>query len=247
MFAESKEQAIFFRHAVEAPRVIWRVAREVEHFFHPMTAPGTGIEIWHDPEGLVCRDLKSSPEIDAADQFWGVIRVGIEQKINMWKEGLLEPIRGAPLDKITAFVLAGDVVCLILESQICEALCAPPFLYFPAGQVGVDEGYGSGCDERCAGADDNDKAAGLARRPLLLREQRGIKIVCNVEIIHASKDSILSEDGTEHRFEIRGRFITIAGTNDGIGREVQLQPSLDLSERDPRVAFDTEDTCAVVR
>src|ERR1700680_4497800 len=43
--AECQEQTVFFGHAVETPRMVRLVLRQVAHFLHPMPAPGTGIEI----------------------------------------------------------------------------------------------------------------------------------------------------------------------------------------------------------
>src|ERR1700732_2696739 len=49
--AESQQQTVFFGDAVETPRMVRLVFGQVAHFLYPMSTPGTGIEVGHQPKG----------------------------------------------------------------------------------------------------------------------------------------------------------------------------------------------------
>src|ERR1700722_17533843 len=48
LVAEAQKQAVFFRDTIEAPGVIGLTVRKIANFFHPVTAPGPGIEKRND-------------------------------------------------------------------------------------------------------------------------------------------------------------------------------------------------------
>ena len=47
---EVEKETVFFGDAVEAPGIVWGFVVEAENVAHPLAAPRSGIEKWHDAE-----------------------------------------------------------------------------------------------------------------------------------------------------------------------------------------------------
>src|ERR1700760_3228511 len=79
----SEQEAVLFGHAVKAPCVVGgAIVRKIADAFHPVSAPGPGIEERHDPEGLTHGDGESRTKSVARDHLWQRSFVGVEQEID---------------------------------------------------------------------------------------------------------------------------------------------------------------------
>src|SRR6185437_1984158 len=95
--AEAEQEAVFFRHAVEAPGVVGcSVGGKSEDALHPVTSPGAGVEEGHDAEGAIDDGGEAAAKDLAGDCFGLAGNVGVEQKIDFAEQTLLEPVGGAP-------------------------------------------------------------------------------------------------------------------------------------------------------
>ena len=88
--AEAEQQAVLLGHAVEAPAVVRRLARQVADFLHPLAAPRAGIEEGHDAERPASRRREAAPEGVARDQLRRGRVVGVEQEVDAVEQRALQ-------------------------------------------------------------------------------------------------------------------------------------------------------------
>src|SRR5579871_1923436 len=78
--AEAQEQAIFFRHTIEAPCVIRFVFGngKAAYLFHPVAAPWARVKIRHNSKGTSHGFHQTAAQEASGNQFWNIALVGIE-------------------------------------------------------------------------------------------------------------------------------------------------------------------------
>src|ERR1035438_4676948 len=98
--AEAKQKAVLFRHAIKAPCVVLGLPRQVANFFHPLSAPRSGIEEGHYAKRPARRILQSPQMLRPGDHLGLVAPICVQQKINSWNQTFLQAVGGAPVDKV---------------------------------------------------------------------------------------------------------------------------------------------------
>src|ERR1700676_1732685 len=97
--AEAKQKTILFRYAIKAPCVVLGVPRQVADFFHPLSAPRSGIEEGHYAKRPVRRFLQSLQMQCPTDHLGQIALICVQQKINIWNQMFLQPVGDTPVDK----------------------------------------------------------------------------------------------------------------------------------------------------
>src|SRR3984893_18315640 len=103
--AETKQKAILFRYAIKAPCVVLGLPRQVAHFFHPLSAPRSGIEEGHYAKRPVRRILQSLQMQSPTDHLGQIALICVQQKINIWNQIFLQAVGDTPVHKVGSFIL----------------------------------------------------------------------------------------------------------------------------------------------
>ena len=155
--AEAEQQAVFFRHAIEAPAVVLRAAVQVADFLHPLAAPRRGIEEGHDAERPRDRVAQAAPHGVAFGQLRLARVVGVEDEIPFGDERALPAVAHAPVHEEGALVLQVGREFAVFDAQVAGLIAAEAELRLPARQVGINQDVAFS-DEPGPNADHEDQA-----------------------------------------------------------------------------------------
>src|ERR1035438_6524176 len=168
--AEAKQKAVLFRYAIEAPRVVLGFPRQVAHFFHPLSAPRSGIEKGHHAKRPVRRILQPAQMLHPGDHLGLVALICVQQKINFWNQTFLQAVGDAPVDKVSPLVLCLRAFRAILQTKVRNFTGWLARLDLPPCDVAIDEQVPLLSQKGCARANDKHSARCLPQAASLFRE-----------------------------------------------------------------------------
>ena len=131
-----QQQAVFLRHAVEAPAVVGHAPVQVAHVLHPLAAPGSGVEERHDAERLAGGLVDAAEEGLAGDHLRVAGRIGVDPPVHAREQCIFIIVQHPPVDEKAALVLDGHGVFAVVHAQAAHFVAAEALLDFPAGHVG---------------------------------------------------------------------------------------------------------------
>ena len=121
---DTKQKAVFLRHAVKAPAIVVRVGIEAAHFFHPLAAPGCGVEKGHYAERLAGRLVKACQHSGRIGHF-GLRRIiCVKPVIHTLHERLFQIVAYNPVYEISALVMQRSCLGRIAYAQTAYFLAA---------------------------------------------------------------------------------------------------------------------------
>src|ERR1035441_3823196 len=168
--AEAKQKAVLFRHAIKAPCVVLGLAWQVANFFHPLSAPRSGIEEGHYAKRPVRRILQSLQMLSASDHLGHVALICVQQKINYWNQIFLQAVGDAPVDKVGPLILCLRTFRAILQTEVRNFTGSLALLDLPPRHVAIDEQVPLLGKKGCARANDDHSARCLPQAASLFRE-----------------------------------------------------------------------------
>ena len=154
--AETEQQRIFLRHAVETPAVILRAAVEIANFLHPLAAPRRGIEEWHDAKRLRHCLTQTAPDSFTLGELRLARIVCVEDEIPFGDERSFPAIAHTPVHKERAFVLQIRGERFVVCTEVVRFVAAVAQLAFPARHVGINQNI-SIRHLPCAAPDDENQ------------------------------------------------------------------------------------------
>ena len=145
--AQPQQQAVFFRHAVEAPAVVDGRAVQIADFLHPLPAPGGRIEKGHHAEGPRHRMPQAATHGLAVGQLRLPRVVRVQNEVPLGDQRPFPAIADPPVDEKRTLVLQfrrkrGIAHTEIARPQITRFVAAEAVLAFPSRQVGIDQHVG---------------------------------------------------------------------------------------------------------
>ena len=129
--AETQKQTVFFGNTIETPGVIGLVFGQIADFFHPVTAPGAGIEVRNDTEGAARRQFEvpceSSPEIILGR--WGSL---VSSRKSILEQSFLQAVGRTPVDEEGALIFQRCALLQIAGAEIPDLLRGAGGAEFPS-------------------------------------------------------------------------------------------------------------------
>src|SRR6266536_3221302 len=168
--AEAEQKTVLFRYAIKAPCIVLGLPRQVAHFFHPLSAPRSGIEEGHDAKRPVRGILQSFEMQGAGYHFRHIALIGVEQEINSSNKDFLQAVGDAPVYKVGPFILCLRTFRAILQTEVRHFTGALALLDLPPRHVAIDEQIPGFGEKSCARTNDEHKARCLAQAPSLVFE-----------------------------------------------------------------------------
>src|SRR4029077_14057502 len=132
-------EAVLLRHAVEAPRVVLHVVRQVEPLLHPVAAPWSWVEERGEAKWSLRRFFERMAVEVACDEARASRHVGIEVVIDAVEDRQPLTIGCAPVDEVRTLV---ELPCRrfgIRRSEVADCMGTLALLDLPTGEIRVDE------------------------------------------------------------------------------------------------------------
>src|SRR3984893_5067512 len=137
--AEAKQKTVLFRYAIKAPGVVLGLPRQIAYFFHPLSAPRSGIEEGHYAKGPVRCILQPLQMLRPGDHLGLVALICVQEKINSWYQVFFQAVGDAPVDKVGPLILCLRTFRAILQPKVCNFAGPLALLDLPPCHVAIDE------------------------------------------------------------------------------------------------------------
>src|ERR1700687_5107531 len=191
--AEAKQKTILFRYAIKAPCVVLGVPRQVADFFHPLSAPRSGIEEGHYAKGPVRCILQPLQMLRPGDHHGQIALICVQQKINLWNQIFLQAVGDTPVYKVGPFILCLRAFRAVLQTEVRHFTGALALLDLPPCHVAIDEQVPLLSKKGCARANDEHSAQCLPQAASLFRELALIQEFREFVLAHEGKHWIIAQ------------------------------------------------------
>src|SRR5271168_2318297 len=150
--AETENQAVFFRDAIEAPREILSFAVQIANFLHPLTAPRPGIKKGNYSKRAARCGVEAGQKHLPCHHLRSVAFVCIEVEIETLEQLLFKAVGGAPVDEECTLVFQRGRISEVIGAQVPDFAAPLALLNFPASHVRVNQNAIPGCEQSGASA-----------------------------------------------------------------------------------------------